>query len=336
LNKRREISFAFILMFAIVFTLASCTKSDDVDLGQANTSNQDSLETEVDIALELNDSLYQTKFGKEVISEKKIMEILYDKHFDTTKNISHWKPKKNDLNQFNIKISPDGMIHTKLHLIHLFEIDSIPHLVVLTTTSKRDENEEIIDNSIGASPIVGAALFKNIGKKWYLQTVNKNIGQFGSFGKLSTPTFAKIGERNYGFFITSVKEKEAIYKGNLKLISINNNNFKLLGIFPTWEEKLSTEEAVLENMTYSDIQILPEKNKPFFDIRIRTAGNIMLNPEIKSSVITFCDEIKLYSFRDKEKEYKLSANSFIKSFRPLEQERIFGFRYHWGQNEIHE
>lgn len=335
MNRFREISLAIILIFASA-TFSACQKSDDVDLAQQKSANQDSLQTEVDIALELNDSLYQTQFGKEVISEKKIMEILYDKNYDTTKKISHWKPKKSDLNQFSIKLSPDGLLHTKLHLIHLFEIDSIPHLVVLTTTSKRDEYEDLIDNSIGAAPIVGAALFKNIGKKWYLQSVNRNIGQYGSFGKLSTPTFAKIGERSYGFFITSLKEKEGVYKGILKLISINNNNFKLLGTFPTWEEKISTEEMPVENKTYSDIHIIPEKNKPYFDIKIRTIGNKKLNPEIKSSVITFSDEVKIYSFRDKEKEYKLAANSFIKSFRPLEQERIFGFRYHWGQNDIQE
>jgi hypothetical protein len=320
-----------IYLFSVLLIFVACeNQQENVKLidEQSNKLAND-LDKEVDITVDFNDSLFKWKLGKDIISEKKIMDILYG-NFDTTSRISRWKAKGNLSQQFQSKISADGNIHTKLLLAHIFEQDSNLYIVVITTTSLRDENEDNLENNPTNAPIVGAAIFQNKGRKWFLLHENKALGTFGAYGKLSVPLFAKIGERTHALIFETIKEKDSHYKGAIKILGFINNGFKNLGTLPLWEEYINSEE--IENYhTNSELEIIAEKSKFMFDIKVRTRGNRRIN-DSKNAHFTYVDETKVFSF--KEKEYKLVANSFIRSFKPLEEERLSGYNYQWGRDNL--
>lgn len=333
-KMRSSLKFAiFVLILSFTLVSNTCTDSNSNNLKTQKKALDEQIK-EVDILSDLQDTLLYNKFGKDVISESKIMEILYGS-FDVKDEVALWKPKKADPKIIFDKVSKDGFLHTKIHLSHLFVSDSVQHLIVLTETSIRDENGESIDKCPSCAPLLGAALFKKKSDKWYLQTFEKNLGLSGSYGKLNVPNFVKMGDHSYGFFLEWVKRNNNHYTGGLTILSLTNNTFRILGSLNTWEEYQGDNPELISNLTNCEIDIIPEKNKVFYDIRLKIKGNKPLNEEVKNSVTSYVEETKLFSFKDKEKEYKLSANSFIRSFKTLEQERVVGYKYRWGQDDYY-
>lgn len=330
-SSMKYVLLTFILSF--VFLGNTCTDGNSNNNKPAKKPIEDQIK-EVDILSDYQDTLLYNKFGKDVISESKIMEILYGS-FDTQSGIALWKAKKNDPKLILDKISKDGFLHTKIHLSHLFVSDSIQHLIVLTETSLRDENGENLDNCPACAPLLGAALFYKKGEKWYLETFEKNLGLSGSYGKLNVPNFVKMGEKSYGFLLEWVKRNNNHYSGGLTILGLVNNSFKIFGSMNTWEEYQGDSAEMISNMTNCEVSIMPEKGKPFYDIKLNIKGNRPLNEEVKNSVSSYVEECKIYSYKEKEREYKLSASSLVRSFKTLEQERVVGYKYRWGQDDYY-
>ncbi len=332
--NKNYLKIVFILFTSLTLFIGNtCTdKKSNSPINQKKALDEQI--KEVDILTDYQDTLLYNKFGKDVISETKIMEILYGS-FDVKSGISIWKAKKTDSKIILDKVSKDGNLHTKIHLSHLFVADSVQHLIVLTETSLRDENGENIDNCPACAPMLGAALFKKKADKWYLQTFERNLGLSGSYGKLNVPNFVKMGEKSYGFLLEWVKRNNNHYSGGLTILGLSNNTFKIFGSMNTWEEYQGDNPELTTNLINSEVEILPEKGKQFYDIKIKIKGNKSLNDDFKNSVSSYFEEIKIFSYKEKEREYKQSANSFVRSFKTLEQERVVGYKYRWGQDDYY-
>ncbi|HRS54256.1 MAG TPA: hypothetical protein P5250_06085 [Bacteroidales bacterium] len=249
-------------------------------------------------------------------SKAKAMKLLYG-HYDTIKNFSIWKISNEKDQPFITKISAKNSIYTSIAFIHEFVVDTIPVVVLITETSHRD-NKGYPDDCHACAPIMGAAIFAKIKNTWCLQNFEKNLGEYGYWGRLPKISFIKYGQNNYGILFEVDDYNNGINSGKFDILGVVNDKFSFIGSFPM---SFSNEHSWISNIKYSyqsEFNFIPEPTKDYYDVSIKTYGTKpyedKYNYNKKKTKIALFKENKIYSFDDSCSCYILKASSLYESF----------------------
>ncbi|MCH7519480.1 MAG: hypothetical protein IH964_10705, partial [Candidatus Dadabacteria bacterium] len=163
---------------------------------------------------------------------------------------------------------------------------------------------------------LGIALYSKSGNEWKKTFEQKNVGEYGDYGKLPKATLVKVGQNNYGIILHATSMQQGHYsKSNILVAKVNKKYKEVIRI---------TTSAGGPNSVYpieAQYEFIEGESKQFFDIKV-VSKNTKENWKDGKMEITTVKETKFYKFVH-DKYVLVEDKSDTESYTRAESEEDF-------------
>ena len=169
------------------------------------------------------------------------------------------------------------------------------------------ESRETNRTCHACSADLGIAIYSKYEGKWKKKFVQKNVINFGQWGKLPKASVTKIGQNNYGLIFHNSSMSQGYYSEGYTLITNVEGKYKnVIDIAIHSNNKGYAEGTGNESYEWSaQVDFIEGGNKEFFDIIVLSIGTTEEWEKRKSNIIPI-NEISIYKFNGSE--YELQKN----------------------------
>lgn len=147
---------------------------------------------------------------------------LYDKNIECSK----WLCKPHEAKRFESKASDDGLLHTRAAGVFPIETKEGKKMLLLTETLSREKEDW--EDCHACAPILGAAMFQEIDGAWFIEALQKDLGELGSYGTLPANKLVTIGPSMYGVMFNDGYTAQGISESEIVLIGLIDGSFQRL------------------------------------------------------------------------------------------------------------
>ncbi len=147
---------------------------------------------------------------------------LYDKNIECSK----WLCKPHEARRFESKASDDGLLHTRAAGAYPFDAKDGRRMLLLTETLSREKEDW--EGCHACAPILGAAMFQEIDGAWFIEALQKDLGEIGSYGELPSNKLVSIGPEMVGVLFNEGYTAQGITEGGIVLIGLIEGKFEVL------------------------------------------------------------------------------------------------------------
>ncbi|MFM2376873.1 MAG: hypothetical protein RLZZ165_1970 [Bacteroidota bacterium] len=232
------------------------------------------------------------------------MEVIYGL-YDRNIECSKWVCKPHEAKRFESKATGKGTLHTRAAGTYPIETAEGKKIILLTETLSREKDDW--EDCHACAPILGAAMFQQIDDDWFIEALQKDLGEFGSWGRLPERHLAKIGPDMYGVLFRDRWTGQGISIGAIEIIGIVNEKFHVLlneNISYSNRDGFAEPDAEPRAFSYdSRIQFEERGSGEPYDLLIITQGTSPVDgPEGSGPIV---DVSKTKRFRIKGDKYSL-------------------------------
>jgi hypothetical protein len=153
------------------------------------------------------------------------MEVIYGL-FDKNIECSKWLCKPHEAKRFDSKSTDEGLLHTRAAGAYPIEAKDGKRMLLLTETLSREK--EGWEDCHACAPILGAAMFQEIDGAWFIEALQKDLGELGSYGELPSNKLVSIGPDMYGVIFNEGYTAQGITEGGIVIIGMIEGTFQVL------------------------------------------------------------------------------------------------------------
>jgi hypothetical protein len=147
---------------------------------------------------------------------------LYDKNIEC----SQWVCKPHEAKRFESKAAGKGLLHTRPAGTYPLETSQGKKMLLLTETLSREKDGW--EDCHACAPILGAAMFQQIDGAWFIEALQKDLGEMGSWGQLPANSLVKIGPDMYGVIFKDGYTAQGITEGQIEIMGLVDGKFQIL------------------------------------------------------------------------------------------------------------
>ncbi len=147
---------------------------------------------------------------------------LYDKNIECSK----WLCKPHEAKRFESKATDDGSLHTRAAGAYPLGTKDGRKMLLITETLSREK--EGWEECHACAPILGAAMFQEIDGAWFIEALQKDLGEIGSYGELPSNKLVTIGPDMFGVLFNYGYIAQGITEGGIMIIGLIDGQFETL------------------------------------------------------------------------------------------------------------
>jgi hypothetical protein len=153
------------------------------------------------------------------------MEVIFGL-YDLNIECSKWVCKPHEAKRFASKSAGKGLLHTRAAGTFPIETATGKKMLLLTETLSREK--EGWEACHACAPILGAAMFQQIDGDWFIEALQKDLGEMGSWGQLPANKLVKIGPDMYGVLFNEGYTAQGITEAGISIVGMVDGEFQLL------------------------------------------------------------------------------------------------------------
>ncbi len=147
---------------------------------------------------------------------------LYDKNIEC----SQWVCKPHEAKRFESKAAGKGVLFTRAAGSYPLETSQGKKMLLLTETLSREKDGW--EDCHACAPILGAAMFQQIDGAWFIEALQKDLGEMGSWGQLPANKLVKIGPDMYGVIFNDGYTAQGITERQIEILGLVDGKFNIL------------------------------------------------------------------------------------------------------------
>lgn len=177
------------------------------------------------------------------------MEVIYGL-YDRNIECAKWVCKPQEARRFESKASQDGTLHTRAAGVYPIETPQSKKMLLLTETLSREK--EGWEDCHACAPILGAAMFQEIDGAWFIEALQKDLGELGSWGQLPANRLTKLGPDLYGVLFNYGYTAQGVSQGGIHVMGLVQGQFHaLLDVNTSYSNEGTFADPKVELHAYS-------------------------------------------------------------------------------------
>lgn len=214
---------------ALLCLLTACTSDTGHDSSHLGDSLAAGIGQPADSGIVKGDSLpgdsatrYHIEGAFTVPAAMEVIYGLYDRDIECSK----WVCMPHEAKRFESKASSGGTLHTRPAGVFPIPAKEGRKMLLLTETLSREK--EGWEDCHACAPILGAAMFQEIDGAWFIEALEKDMGELGSYGTLPPSSLMTLGPDFHGVRFDYGYTAQGITSGGILIIGMVDGKFEEL------------------------------------------------------------------------------------------------------------